>query len=67
VSERIQRWSLNRSAERRGVDELREWWELIFFCWRWLVILIPATAQAVAVVVAIIDGRPPPLLLDGLR
>lgn len=38
-------------------------WEFFFYRWRWLVILIPATAQAVEVVVALIEGRSPNLVI----
>jgi hypothetical protein len=52
---------------RRQVSDLREWWELIFFCWRWFVVLIPATAQAIEIVLALAEGRTPTFVIDVLR
>lgn len=56
---------------RRTTEELdlaRREWELRFYCWRWLVILIPATVQALVAVARLLAGEPPlllPLVSDG--
>lgn len=52
---------IRQSPEQGGtrLDRYREWCELVFYCWRWLIILAPATAEAVAIVVAISEGRAP--------
>lgn len=53
---------IERSAkgwDGRQIDDWRKWWELVFYCWRWVIVLVPATVEAVAVVVAIFEGRAP--------
>jgi hypothetical protein len=57
----------SRGWERQRIDHWREWWELVFYCWRWLLVLIPATAEAVAAIVAICEGRSPTLFLNPFK
>jgi hypothetical protein len=54
---------VGKPGNRRVIDERigywRERWELVFYCWRWLVVLVLATAEAIALVVSISRGRAP--------
>jgi hypothetical protein len=54
---------LRRSDEDRYIDVRRAEWKLRFYIWRWFVILVPATAQALEVVLAIIEGRQPNVIV----
>jgi hypothetical protein len=54
---------LRRRRDHQDIDALHARWRLLFYCWRWLLYLIPATVQAVEVIVALIEGRPPHLLV----
>jgi hypothetical protein len=39
-------------------------WKLRFYCWCWLVFLIPATAQGVDIVLALVEHRPPRIVVE---
>ena len=39
-------------------------WRLRFYCWGCCVVLVPATAQAVEAVVALIEGRQPHFFVE---
>lgn len=57
-----------RSAPRdvsddNRIDRLRARWELFFYCWRWFLLLGVGTAQAVEAIVALVEGRPPHVVL----
>ncbi|HYI99390.1 MAG TPA: hypothetical protein VEX36_06925 [Thermoleophilaceae bacterium] len=44
--------------DERPNNYLRERFELLFYCWTRTAILVPLTAQAVEMVVALTEGRP---------
>lgn len=55
---------LRRRRDLQDIAVRRAQWQLRFYCWRWFILLIPATFQVGEAVVAVLDGRAPHLLLD---
>jgi hypothetical protein len=58
-SRRLQR---RETVEKLEVSIVK--WKFRFYCWCWFVFLVPATAQALEVVLALVGHRPPRLLLE---
>jgi hypothetical protein len=52
---------------RRELSEIevrRAHWKLRFYCWRWIVLLTLATAQALELAVALFEHRTPQIIVD---
>ncbi len=59
--------SFRRPQRRRTLQDIersRASWSFFFYCWRSLLLLVPATVQAVEIVVALIEGRHPHLVVQ---
>lgn len=60
---------MGSSSSRRFRRELSEievrqaQWKLRFYCWRWIILLMVATAQAVELAIAILEHRTPQLFV----
>ena len=63
------RRSLRRLRGRQNNSEhltqQEQQWRFRFYCWWQVVFLVPATAQAVEIVVALAEGRTPQLIRVG--
>ena len=53
ISRRLRRESLEDIAVRKAR------WKLRFYCWGWSVVLVAVTAQAIEVVLALLEHRAP--------
>jgi hypothetical protein len=53
-----------RGRRVRDIETSRAAWSLRFYCWRNVLWLSVGTVVAAATVVAIVEGRPPPLFED---
>lgn len=54
---------LRRRRSRQDIELTRARWSLFFYVWGSLLTLGLATAQAIETLVALVEGRPPTLLL----
>lgn len=57
-SRRLRRESLEK------IEVCKAKWKLRFYCWRWSVFLVIATAQAVDVLLAVVEHRTPHIVLE---
>jgi hypothetical protein len=52
------------SRRESDIATSRAVWSLRFYCWRNMLWLSVSTVAAIATIIAIVEGRPPPLLGD---
>lgn len=53
-----------RREQLGKIEVCKARWKLRFYCWCWLVFLIPATAQGVDIVLALVEHQPPRIVIE---